>query len=513
MPSPLVLVRLLTWRGRVLFAGLLGAAAFELAGGYFLATLWSTGAAAGRLAVSVAAAAVAKRCIDVLLEREACSSVHNAFFLMRLRRGTHALVSLQEASVIDSLSAAQTMLVKQYPTFVGSVFATLAVLVHLMRVPDVRLFALGVGGTAAVLSAFAMRPWARAQQVRAIAAYREGLAPAVSATVASAAEIIAAGQGDSATRRYASVAEAWGRRARNASLASAVASRGVWLVGAIGAWATLHWSGHTDAPTLVAVFAAGIVAAATIASGLGLAVYGAKWRELADFFSAPSAPTSAAPPASGLSIEMRNVEFHYDETLLWGTPFNICLAEGEALVVAGPNGSGKSTLLTLLAGLRIPLAGQVSLGGRATRELETFDFGYLPQAPHFGETETVRQAMNFPGEPLDAIEPWLEQVHLLDALRARASDIGSVPVTTLSSGQRQRLAWARLLARRPKVMLLDEPEGSLDTAGLDVVVQILAELRGKVTIVLSTHDPRLLAFADVRIDLPLGTVTRVRQSS
>ncbi len=513
MPSLLALVRLLTWRGKVLFACLVGATALELAGGYFLVTSWATGVAAGRLALTVAAAAVGKRGIEVFLEREACMGVHGTFFFARLRRGDSALVSLQEASVIDSLTAAQTTLVKHYPALVGASLAALVVLAHLMCAPDVRLLALGVGGGAAVSFAFALRPWARAQQLRAIAAYRDGLAPAVSAAVASAPEIVAAGLGDSAKRRYALTAEVWGSRVRNASFASAVSNRGVWFVGALGAWAMLQWRGSAVAQTFVAVGAAGLVVATAIGAVLALALHSAKWHELSQFFDAIPDRPSATPHALRLSIEMHAVEFRYADTPLWGAPLDIRVGEGETLVVAGPNGSGKTTLLTLLAGLRRPLQGSVLVGGQTAHELDAFDFGYLPQAPHFGETQTVGDAMSFPRAHVDAIEVWLEKVHLVDVLRARSSDIASIPVATLSSGQRQRLAWARLLARSPKVMLLDEPEGSLDTAGLDIVVRLLADLRGKVTIILSTHDPRLLAFADLRIDLPSGDVTRVSQVS
>ena len=510
MRSPFALVRVLTRRGKVLFAASVAALVLELAGAYLVAGLWATGVTAGRLAFCVAATAVVKRGIDVLLERDASFGLHQAFFASRLHRGPTSLVDLQEAAVIDALLAAERTIVFHLPALVGGSLASIAVLAHLARGPDgsARLLSLGTGGGTALLTAYLVRGWARRPQERAMAAYREGLAPAVSATVRAVPEILGAGQGDAATMRYASAADLWGRRGITAAFASAFARRGTWVVGALSAWVTLHLLGRDDVRTLVPVGAAGVVMASAITATLAVSAARVWWGGLAPFLE--KAPRGEHGQLAELfPLELRAMEFRYGDPL-WAASLSARVEQGQTLVITGPNGSGKSTLLALVAGLRRPLKGTVQMGGQAPHLLRSFDFGYLPQQPHFGENQTVRAAMSFPGNAMADLEPWLKMVHLLDALRARASDVGSIPVMTLSSGQRQRLAWARLLARRPKVMLLDEPEGSLDAAGLDIVVKILTELRGKVTIVLSTHDARLLGLADVRIDLPEGRVTRLR---
>ncbi len=227
MPSPFALVRVLTWRGRVLFAAAAIALAVGLGGAYLVAGLWATGVTAAHLAFGVAATAIVKRGIDVLLEREASFALHRAFFASRLVRGPASRVDLQEAVVIDALLAAERTLVFHLPALVGASLASLVVLGHLAQGPDgvARLLALGAGGLTALLVAYLVRGWARAPQERAMAAYREGLAPAVSATVRAVPEILGAGQGDAATTRYASAAAAWGRLGVNASVASAVARR------------------------------------------------------------------------------------------------------------------------------------------------------------------------------------------------------------------------------------------------------------------------------------------------
>jgi ABC-type lipoprotein export system ATPase subunit len=419
-------------------------------------------------------------------------------------------VDLQEAAVIDALLAAERTIVFHLPALIGGSLASVAVLVPLAQGPDgpTHLLALGVGGATALLAAVAARDWARGPQERAMAAYREGLAPAVSAAVRAAPEILGAGQGDAAAMRYGRAADLWGRRGIAASCAAALVRRGTWVAGALGVWGTLRLLGHDDVRTLVPVGAAGVVIASAIAAALALSAAHVWWRGLLPFLvETPLAADSQLSEQASLALEA--VAFHYGEPL-WAAPLTAWVEQGQTLVIAGPNGCGKSTLLSLFAGLRVPLGGAVQVGRQPPHLLGTHDFGYLPQQPHFGENQSVAEAMDFPAERAADFEHWLGVVHLLDGLRTRSADVGSIRVMTLSAGQRQRLAWARLLARRPKVMLLDEPEGSLDAEGLDVIVNILAELRGKVTFVLSTHDTRLLALADVRIDLPAGRVTRLR---
>ncbi|WP_439081708.1 ABC-F family ATP-binding cassette domain-containing protein [Streptomyces sp. WL006] len=157
-------------------------------------------------------------------------------------------------------------------------------------------------------------------------------------------------------------------------------------------------------------------------------------------------------------------------------PVGLTVRAGEHLLVTGGNGAGKSTLLRVLAGELAADRGQVVRRGR---------IGFLPQDPAPGtphETLLAAYARGLPGEP-DEHAGELLALGLFD--RARLS----VPVARLSTGQRQRLALARLVSRPADVLLLDEPTNHLSPALAEELESALAGFTG--TVVLVSHD-RLL---------------------
>ncbi|WP_308181996.1 ribosomal protection-like ABC-F family protein [Streptomyces sp. DH20] len=157
-------------------------------------------------------------------------------------------------------------------------------------------------------------------------------------------------------------------------------------------------------------------------------------------------------------------------------PTDLTVKAGERLLITGPNGTGKSTLLTVLAGHLTPDTGQVTRRGR---------IGHLPQelAPgRPGETVLQAFARGLPGHPDEHTETLL-------ALGLFTPDRLTTRVTDLSTGQRQRLALARLLSRPSDVLLLDEPTNHLSPALIEDLEQALADYPG--TILLVSHDRRL----------------------
>ncbi|EFE78844.1 ATP-binding cassette domain-containing protein [Streptomyces filamentosus] len=157
-------------------------------------------------------------------------------------------------------------------------------------------------------------------------------------------------------------------------------------------------------------------------------------------------------------------------------PVDLTVRAGEHLLITGGNGAGKSTLLSVLAGESAPDRGHVVRRGR---------IGCLPQDPAPGppdETLLAAYARGLPGEPDEHAERLLA-LGLFD--RARLS----VPVGRLSTGQRQRLALARLVGRPADILLLDEPTNHLS---LDLAEELEAALAGFAgAVVLVSHD-RLL---------------------
>lgn len=188
----------------------------------------------------------------------------------------------------------------------------------------------------------------------------------------------------------------------------------------------------------------------------------------------------------GPGVEFRCDRFHADE--------------GVQVALWGPSGCGKSTMLNLISGLLRPHSGVITVNGRAIQSLSEGEmdefraqrFGFVFQTFNllspFSALQNVELGMRF-ADVIPASEwksnavGWLERVGLKHRLRSR--------VTTLSVGERQRVAIARALANRPKIVVADEPTGSLDPKTAQGVMDLLLELcvEERKTLLLVTHDP------------------------
>lgn len=209
---------------------------------------------------------------------------------------------------------------------------------------------------------------------------------------------------------------------------------------------------------------------------------------------------------SDVLVQAKGLEFEYPGPLRALAGAELCLREGELLVVLGPNGSGKSTLLSCLAGLAVPRAGSASVLGDPVLSTDVRERArrvavvpqYLPALPGVDVQSFVL------GGRYAWLRPWrgpdrsdLEAVER--ALQASdAADLGARGLDELSGGQRQRVMIARALAQEARVLLVDEPTNSLDPEHQVRVFELLARLvagdRGAVVV---THDLNLASqFAD-----------------
>jgi ABC-type lipoprotein export system ATPase subunit len=181
---------------------------------------------------------------------------------------------------------------------------------------------------------------------------------------------------------------------------------------------------------------------------------------------------------------------------------DLTVREGEYLRIVGASGSGKSTLLNLLAGLDRPTAGRIEVSGRVLSEMNSRalagyrarEVGMVFQSfnliPHRTALQNVELGMLFLGLPrgerLERAARMLERLGLSDRLQHRPGD--------LSGGEQQRVALARALAKRPRLLLADEPTGNLDRETTHDLARLLAEQNaGGLTVLLVTHDPQLAA--------------------
>jgi putative ABC transport system ATP-binding protein len=208
-------------------------------------------------------------------------------------------------------------------------------------------------------------------------------------------------------------------------------------------------------------------------------------------------------------LELRELAKHYPA--IGGEPVravdgvSLRVAAGEMVALYGPSGSGKTTLLLMVATLLEPTSGAVLIGGRDVSSLSE------REASHFRLSELGFIRQNFdllPGvsaidnavlkllkrmrwrEAQREIRPLLERLGLGERLRHRAE--------TLSMGERQRVMIARALSTEPRLLLADEPTGSLDSQRGREVLELLRELcrERNVAVVLVSHDPMAAHYAD-----------------
>lgn len=201
-----------------------------------------------------------------------------------------------------------------------------------------------------------------------------------------------------------------------------------------------------------------------------------------------------------------------DEPTLRGVNFE--LAPGEVLGIIGPSAAGKSTLARLIAGTWAPTAGKVRLDGADIAVWHdsggSHHVGYLPQDIELF-AGTVRDNIARLGDagPAAVIEA-AKLVGLHEAImrlpRAYNSEIGEAGVR-LSGGQRQRIGLARAIFGRPRLVVLDEPNASLDHEGEEALHHAIARLKeAGTTIVMIAHRPSVLSLADKLLVLRNGTV-------
>lgn len=217
-------------------------------------------------------------------------------------------------------------------------------------------------------------------------------------------------------------------------------------------------------------------------------------------------------------LELSCVRFAYSsEPLL--QDFSLRLQSGEWVALMGPNGCGKSTVLSLLLGFIAPAQGSVSADGVPYAELHIGalrrQLGVVSQEPllfngtiaenlTYGDSslsrEQLREALR-----LAAALQWVES--LPDGLDTSVGETGKL----LSGGQRQKLAIARALVRRPRFLLFDEPTNHLDLRAIGEIFQNLRELDPRPALLLVTHDEGVVDHVDrvVRLGAPVESACAV----
>jgi iron complex transport system ATP-binding protein len=190
----------------------------------------------------------------------------------------------------------------------------------------------------------------------------------------------------------------------------------------------------------------------------------------------------------GAAVEARGLSVGRGEAVVLAA-VDLVVGEGECLALVGANGSGKTTLLRALAGLDHPRAGELRWAGGALPEgrARVGQVGVLfqgePPAP-FTVREQVALGLGLDGPPSPAQQRLVDEALALLDLQA----VAGRACAGLSGGEWQRAAVARAMAAGPRLLLLDEPTSQLDPARRAGLLALLGRLRGRVAVVLATHD-------------------------
>jgi energy-coupling factor transporter ATP-binding protein EcfA2 len=224
---------------------------------------------------------------------------------------------------------------------------------------------------------------------------------------------------------------------------------------------------------------------------------------------APGAVAGAGPVA----LEMAGVGYEYERTRPALEGIELAVAPGERVALVGPNGSGKTTLLRLALGLLRPSAGQVRLAGvdpaRSSAARIASLAGYVVQDPELGfVADTVAEEVM---TGLDAPDR-RRAAELAGRLDLPLEALGERSPYRLSGGEQRRLSLVTALARRPQLVVLDEPTFGQDRHGHEALVAALGELTGQGgAMIAATHDERFARdAARRRIDLVAGRIVADR---
>lgn len=212
-------------------------------------------------------------------------------------------------------------------------------------------------------------------------------------------------------------------------------------------------------------------------------------------------------------LVFEHVSFSYDaKRVLEDVSFSI--PHGSFIGLIGPSGAGKTTCVDMLLRLLTPESGRILLDGTPIGEVILSEWrrrvSYVSQ-DLFLMNDTIRNNIAFYDTSLSDDDIWraMEQAHIADVVRNSADGLDTLVGDrglTLSAGQRQRIAIARALARKPEILILDEATSALDAESEQHIKSIIAELKGTITIIAVAHRLSTIMDADMLIALENGRV-------
>lgn len=217
--------------------------------------------------------------------------------------------------------------------------------------------------------------------------------------------------------------------------------------------------------------------------------------------------------------QLKNVEFQYHlgkQVIPAIRGVSCSIEQGDSVCMTGPSGSGKSTLLNLLGLIEVPQKGAIQFGGKdllklnetERNEVRKFQIGFIFQSFHLFPVLSAQENVEY-----FLVRQGLPQQERRDRVRKALDDVGlwehrKKKPLEMSGGQRQRVAIARALAKRPQVILADEPTASLDQQTGKEIMGLFVEAHrtSGTTLIVSSHDPMVQGFCARRLHLVDGAL-------
>ena len=216
-------------------------------------------------------------------------------------------------------------------------------------------------------------------------------------------------------------------------------------------------------------------------------------------------------------IELEKITKEYfmgDQKILAVNQASFSIEKGEMVVILGPSGAGKSTILNLLGGMDTATSGHLFVDGQDITAFKDsrltdyraseigFVFQFYNLIPNLTALENIELANQMKKDSMDAGE-----ILKLVGLSHRSSNFPG----QLSGGEQQRVAIARAIAKKPKLLLCDEPTGALDDQSGRMVLELLQKLSRQegMTVLIITHNAAIAQMADRIIRFKNGTVSEM----
>lgn len=219
------------------------------------------------------------------------------------------------------------------------------------------------------------------------------------------------------------------------------------------------------------------------------------------------------------TVRLEEVSFAFQPDRPIFQKVNCLIESGKCIGIVGENGIGKTTLFLLLLRFYQPTTGAIYLGDEPLAHYDPTHLrsqvGYVPQEPFLflqSIRDNILMGRIFSPQQFETVGEMVGLNIWIDTLPQGYDTLISEQGKNLSSGLKQRIALARALVGKPKLLLLDEPTSAQDLSGKQLVEQLLIQLRGKVTMLIATHDLSLLDHCDHILEIKKGAITWVNES-